>query len=103
MESLDELKIKMNIAYNYALLNVRFDRIISTMQALNWKWFHTNETPSINEMKIMLDKLYNSAYNEAVITGTQGSFSSGGFTVDVDLKELTVNISFRVEETEGKF
>lgn len=103
MDSLDRLKIKMDIAYGYAILNIRFDRIITTMQALNWKWQTVNGLPTAHDMKVVIDRLYNTAYDEAIKTGTQSNISSGGFAVEVNLKDLTVDISFQVEMTEGKF
>lgn len=103
MDSLDRLKIKMDIAYGYAILNIRFDRIITTMQALNWKWETVNGLPTAHDMKVVIDRLYNTAYDEAIKTGTQSNISSGGFAVEVNLKDLTVYISFQVESTEGKF
>lgn len=84
--------------YNDAFDRVRWDRIISTMVALDWRWYPKDVVPSISEMKHLVDDLFYKAYNSAIQNGNKETIASGGFIVTVDIEEESVEIIFAVEQ-----
>jgi hypothetical protein len=90
-----KLVTKATARYEKLKKDFDFERVHKTMLALDWRWQGSPTSPTVDEMKNWLDKLFLSMLKEYK-HGIVG-MKSGGFTLSVD-KKAHVIISFIVEE-----
>jgi hypothetical protein len=90
-----KLVTKATTRYEKLKKDFDFERVHKTMLALDWRWKGNPTSPTIDEMKNWLDKLFYSMLKEYKhgIVGTK----SGGFALSIDEKAHVI-ISFIVEE-----
>lgn len=97
-----EIKQSLDHKFEVVLTNLRIERIYNTMVALDWCWAMDDgqiKVPTVGAMHIMLRRLYDSTFELACRPESNGigRVSSGGFSVEIDLKQQTVEVLFEVD------
>lgn len=69
------------------LENLDFDKIHKVMTFLDWKWFDSEEVPTIGKICTTVQKNLSKTIDEAVEKGENRTTKTGGFAYYVDLNE----------------
>lgn len=78
-----------------------FYKVREVMRFLDWKWWNSNDYPTVSTMKTAVKSMFDTCWNGSLSQGSQYAVESGGFRVTVDVTNNYSSLNFIVEQSEG--
>lgn len=94
-------EIRLDMLYDSIFLYFNFYKVREVMRFLDWKWFGSEDYPTVKEMQNVVKGLITDSYFSSKKSRNPHTTGTGGFYVCVDYKENTCKLDFIVETADN--